>query len=129
MPSSAGAQIHIILLYYHFEEFVKDRKTVKAIIRSIEVIGEAASKISAQLRAEHPNVPWKQIVGMRNHMIHVYFDIDYQTVWQTVKEDLPLLPVFPLTHNEGGGSTPSSEYKFFCFSRISPTRNAWPGCS
>jgi len=74
-----------------FEEFVKDGKTVRAVIRSIEVIGEAASKISIEFRKGHPDVPWQKIIGMRNHLIHVYFDIDYNVVWQTVKENLPPL--------------------------------------
>jgi uncharacterized protein with HEPN domain len=74
-----------------FNEFVKDRKTVKAIIRSVEIIGEAAANLSDELRDQHRDIPWKQIIGMRNHLIHVYFDIDFHTVWQTVKENLPPL--------------------------------------
>jgi uncharacterized protein with HEPN domain len=74
-----------------FAQFVGDRKTAKAIIRSVEVIGEAASAVSNELRQSHTDIPWKQIVGMRNRLIHAYFDIDYRTVWQTVKENLPPL--------------------------------------
>ena len=74
-----------------FEEFVEDGKTVRAVIRAIEVIGEAASKISMEFRKDHPDVPWQKIIGMRNRLIHVYFDIDYHIVWQTVKENLPHL--------------------------------------
>ena len=74
-----------------FDDFVVDRKTVKAIIRSIEVIGEAAAKVSDNIRTQHPDIPWKQIIGMRNHLIHVYFDIDFKTVWKTVEENLPPL--------------------------------------
>lgn len=74
-----------------FDEFVEDGKTVRAVIRSIEVIGEAASKISMKFRKEHPDVPWQKTIGMRNRLIHVYFDIDYNIIWQTVKENLPSL--------------------------------------
>ena len=74
-----------------FEEFVNDGKTIRAVIRSIEVIGEAASKISIGFRKEHPEIPWQKIIGMRNRLIHVYFDIDYNIVWQTVKGNLPPL--------------------------------------
>ncbi|MDY7030723.1 MAG: DUF86 domain-containing protein [Thermodesulfobacteriota bacterium] len=74
-----------------FDEFVKEGKTVRAVIRCIEVIGEATSKISTEFRRDHPEIPWQKIIGMRNRLIHVYFDIDYHIVWQTVKENLPLL--------------------------------------
>ncbi len=74
-----------------FDEFVEDGKTARAVIRSVEVIGEAASKISIEFRKEHPAVPWQKIIGMRNRLIHVYFDIDYNIIWQTVKENLPPL--------------------------------------
>jgi uncharacterized protein with HEPN domain len=74
-----------------FGEFVNDGKTIRAVIRSIEVLGEAASRISIEFRKEHPDIPWEKIIGMRNRLIHVYFDIDYNVVWQTVKENLPPL--------------------------------------
>ncbi len=74
-----------------FEEFVKDNKTVRAVIRSIEVIGEAASKISMESRKKYSDVPWGKVIGMRNRLIHVYFDIDCTVIWKTVKENLPSL--------------------------------------
>ena len=72
-----------------FEEFVKDGKTVRAVIRSIEVIGEAASRMSTEFHEAHPEIPWQKIIAMRNRLIHVYFDIDYDIIWQTIKENLP----------------------------------------
>lgn len=78
-----------------FDKFVEDGKTVRAVIHSIEVIGEAASKISIEFRKEHPDIPWQKIIGMRNRLIHIYFDVDfdvdYNIIWQTVKENLPPL--------------------------------------
>ena len=74
-----------------FEDFLADGKTARAIIRSIEVIGEAASKVSDDIRNKYPDVPWNKIVAMRNRLIHVYFDIDFKTVWQTVRKNLPTL--------------------------------------
>lgn len=76
---------------YTFEKFHRDGKTARAVIRSIEIIGEAASKISNEYRFEHPEVPWNKIIAMRNRLIHVYFDIDYDTVWMTVQSNIPEL--------------------------------------
>ena len=76
---------------YSFDDFVGDSKTVHAVIRAIEVIGEAASKLSKEYKNKNRHIPWNQIIGMRNHLIHVYFDIDHDTVWKTVQEDIPNL--------------------------------------
>ena len=72
-----------------FEEFVQDGKTVRAVIRSMEVIGEAASSLSDEFRGEYPDIPWRKMIGMRNRLIHAYFDIDYHVLWKTAKENLP----------------------------------------
>lgn len=71
------------------ETFRLDRMRQLAVIKSIEVIGEAASKISATFRDEHPGIPWPEIVGMRNQLVHGYFEINVARVWQTAVEDLP----------------------------------------
>jgi uncharacterized protein with HEPN domain len=73
------------------ESLREDRKTVQAVIRSIEVIGEAAVNISREFKEVHPDIPWKQIAGMRNWLIHAYFDVDYNHIWSTVQNDLPVL--------------------------------------
>jgi uncharacterized protein with HEPN domain len=86
-----------------FDDFVQDGKTVRAVIRSIEVIGEAASKISLDLRKAHPDIPWQKIIGMRNRLIHVYFDIDYDVLWHTLKENIP-----SLIEHVGGQSKPAT---------------------
>ena len=69
----------------------KDRKLVLSLVRLVEVIGEAAGQVSKELQAAHPEIPWLAIVGMRNRLIHAYFDVDLDRVWDTVKEDLPPL--------------------------------------
>jgi uncharacterized protein with HEPN domain len=73
------------------ESLREDRKTIQAVIRSIEVIGEAAVNISKDFKEVHPDIPWKQIAGMRNWLIHAYFDVDYNHIWSTVQKDLPVL--------------------------------------
>jgi uncharacterized protein with HEPN domain len=68
-----------------------DRKLVLSLVRLVEVIGEAAGQVSKEFQAAHPEIPWPTIVGMRNRLIHAYFDIDLDRVWDTVKDDLPPL--------------------------------------
>ena|SRR3989338_1673216 len=70
------------------ESFSNDRKTIKAVLRSLEVIGEATGKIPSQIIGSHPEIPWQEIIGMRNKLIHEYFGVDIDIVWQTIKEDL-----------------------------------------
>ena len=72
-------------------DLIADRKLSLAVIKSIEIAGEAASRISRDLRANAPQIPWQDIVGMRNRLIHGYFDINLDIVWKTVNEELPPL--------------------------------------
>jgi len=67
----------------------KDRLHLLAIIKSIEIIGEAASKVTETFKTENSNIPWNDIINMRNRLIHAYFDVNLDIVWQTVKTDLP----------------------------------------
>ena len=69
----------------------KDRMRALSLVRLIEIIGEAASQVSEDFQEKHPEIPWAQIVAMRNRLIHAYFDIDLDRIWDTVKEDLPPL--------------------------------------
>lgn len=75
----------------NFEQFVKDKKTTNAVVRSIEVIGEASKKIPKTLKGKHPDIPWKKMAGMRNKLIHEYFGIDMEILWKTAKEEIPVL--------------------------------------
>lgn len=74
-----------------FEAFTQDRKTVNAVVRSLEVLGEAAKSIPEDLRANAPGVPWKYMAGMRDKLIHRYFGVDLSIVWTVVKDELPPL--------------------------------------
>ncbi len=75
----------------NYEQFVKDEKTKDAVVRNLEIIGEAANQIPKEIQQKFSNVPWAQIIAMRNRMIHGYFAIDYRIVWDIVKIDIPLL--------------------------------------
>jgi uncharacterized protein with HEPN domain len=72
-----------------YEEFVKDKKTLNAVIRSIEIIGEASKKLPNPLKAKYPELPWKEITGMRDKLIHAYFGMDTETIWETIKHNIP----------------------------------------
>ena len=74
-----------------YEEFLDDNKTLDAIIRCIEVIGEAAKNIPDDIRNKYPSIPWRDMSGIRDKIIHSYFKVDYETVWLVVKEEIPKL--------------------------------------
>jgi uncharacterized protein with HEPN domain len=71
------------------EGFFADRKTQDAVIRNIEIVGQAVKGISDETRALEPAVPWRQIAGMRDKLIHEYFGVDLNLVWDVVERDLP----------------------------------------
>ena len=69
--------------------FMADRKTQSAVIRQIEIIGEAVKNLSTDLTAGETTVPWRQIAGTRDRLIHAYFNVDLDSVWSMVEQDLP----------------------------------------
>ncbi|MDE3046212.1 MAG: DUF86 domain-containing protein [Verrucomicrobiota bacterium] len=69
----------------------EDRLLLGGIIRELLLIGEAANAVSSECKAGIPQIPWKSVIGMRNQLIHGYFDISYRIIWSTITEDIPML--------------------------------------
>ncbi|MCX5718542.1 MAG: DUF86 domain-containing protein [Nitrospirae bacterium] len=72
-----------------FDEFKTDDKTSSAVIRKFEIIGEAAKQVPEEIRNKYPLIPWKEMAGMRDRLIHFYFGIKYELVWHTIKDVIP----------------------------------------
>jgi len=74
-----------------YKDFLSDSKTQDAVVRNIEIIGEAARNLPKTFRANNPQVPWDEIIGMRNVIVHRYFGILVDVVWDVIKKELPKL--------------------------------------
>lgn len=74
-----------------YDTFIQDDVLSRAVVRSLEIIGEASKNISPDFKSKYPLVAWKDMAGMRDRLIHHYFGVDYETVWRTLKEDIPVL--------------------------------------
>lgn len=71
------------------EELLMDDKTASAVIRKFEIIGEAVRALPASFRDQHPEIPWSEMVAMRNRLIHGYFQVDFSLLWETIRVDMP----------------------------------------
>jgi uncharacterized protein with HEPN domain len=87
--SNATQRIGDYLRGMSFREFERDTKTQDAVIRNLEIIGEAVKLLSEEFKRKHPEVPWKQMVGMRDVIIHRYFGAALDIVWRVATKDLP----------------------------------------
>ena len=87
----ATSKIEEFIVNMSYDEFSRDEKTQYAIIRAFEIIGEASNKISEGLKEVYFDLPWREMSGMRNKLIHEYFGINTEVIWKTTKEDIPLL--------------------------------------
>ncbi|MCC7355982.1 MAG: DUF86 domain-containing protein [Anaerolineae bacterium] len=74
-----------------YDQFMADTKTQDAIVRNLEVIGEATKKLSSSLRDSYPQIPWKNLAGVRDKLIHDYFGVNYEIVWTIAQKELPTL--------------------------------------
>lgn len=72
-----------------YNKFLQDRRTQDAVVRNLEIIGEAAKNISTDLKVKHPEVPWKKLSGLRDKLIHFYFGIDFRIVWSIARKEIP----------------------------------------
>jgi uncharacterized protein with HEPN domain len=75
----------------NFEQFSVDEKTIYAVVRAVEIIGEASRKIPKDLRQTYSEIPWREIAGTRDKLVHDYFGVNLSVVWRTVQDDLPTL--------------------------------------
>ncbi len=73
------------------EQFTSNAMAIDAVVRELEIIGEAAGHVSAEVQRKRPGVPWRRITGVRNTLIREYFDVDVGLVWKTCRDDLPAL--------------------------------------
>lgn len=71
------------------EELKQDDKSTSAVIRKFEIIGEAAKQVPDEIRQKYSQIPWKEMAGMRDRLIHFYFGVDYKLVWETIKKRIP----------------------------------------
>lgn len=82
-------KIESYTLNFSYDNFIKDSKTVDAVVRNLEIIGEAGRQVEESIKKKYDNIPWKEIVGFRNRIIHGYFGIDFAIIWQIIIHDLP----------------------------------------
>ena len=74
-----------------YKIFVDDQKTIDAVVRNLEIIGEAANRLPEEFKEKHSEIEWYKIVGLRHRIVHKYFGIDINLIWQILKNDLPVL--------------------------------------
>jgi uncharacterized protein with HEPN domain len=75
----------------NYDGWMKDQKTIDAVIRNLEIIGEAAANVPQEIQDLYVDIPWYQMKGMRNILIHEYFGVDNDVLWNTIQKDLPVL--------------------------------------
>ncbi len=86
-------KIQLYTINYTFDRFLNDSKTIDAVIRNFEIIGEAANRLPEEFKNEYPTIDWFRIRGFRNRIVHDYMGIDYNIVWTIIRKDITSLAV------------------------------------
>ncbi len=81
-------RINVYVVNLSYDEFLEDKKTQDAVVRNLEITGEAAKNISEELKSRHPQIPWKDIAGLRDKLVHHYFGVNLDIVWNIAKQEL-----------------------------------------
>ena len=89
--SDAIAEIETFTEGIDLDTFYANREKVLAVVKLLEILGEAVKRIPGDIRAQHPQIPWKEIAGMRDILVHQYWGIDINVIWATIQEGLPPL--------------------------------------
>jgi len=84
-------RIELYIQHIDYESFLEDIKTQDAVVRNLEIIGEAAKNITDEFKEKHPQILWKDLAGIRDKLIHHYFGVNLEIIWTIIEEDLPLL--------------------------------------
>jgi uncharacterized protein with HEPN domain len=87
--SEAVARIQDYVAGMSRDKFMTTRMTADAVVRNLEILGEAANRLPGDFKARHADVPWPKIIGLRHRIVHDYFDIDLEIVWQIIQQELP----------------------------------------
>jgi uncharacterized protein with HEPN domain len=87
----AIGQIETYTTGVSYKQFLQERLLQDGVVRQLEIIGEASRNLSSDFRDRHPKIPWRQIIGLRNRVIHAYFEINLDIIWEVVLNDLPNL--------------------------------------
>ena len=100
----------------NFEDFIADDMMYYAVVKNIEILGEASNMLTEEFRQAHPKTPWKQVNGMRNYIVHEYFQVDNNVVWDVITNDLPILEQqikeYLLKKNKNIGQAKSKTIRF-----------------
>lgn len=88
---NAAARIEQFVADMEYDDFASDRKTIRAVERELEILGEAVKHIPQSIRQQYPDVPWRLAAGMRDRLIHHYWETEAAVLWQTVQESVPQL--------------------------------------